>query len=229
MFWSLSNTQFRIINIFSDIFKDTPSMAETKSYSNYPRTIFGLKRSDHRAFLMPKVLSYYKKPLKKGASKKVLLCLLGKLEYEVSGKEHEVIHNWLTAKKYSEGRLCRNLNSARGIKNEPEHPSVGSDSDDDQPLFTQPLIECSACLQDLHHNNFPEQRITELCAHDPTTCKECVTRYVDTQIPILNWDQLQCPDCRVPLPYDVVKRWASSDAFEKYENPSLGNIARTIF
>jgi hypothetical protein len=73
MFWPLSNTQFRIINIFSDTFKDTPTMAETKSYSNYPRTIFGLERSDHRAFFMPKVLSYYKKTfeerrVKKGAS-----------------------------------------------------------------------------------------------------------------------------------------------------------------
>jgi hypothetical protein len=197
-------------------------MAETKNYSSYPRTVFGLKRSDHRAFLMPKVLQYYKKSLKKGASKNVLLGLLGKLEREVSGEEYEVIHKWLTAKRYSVGRLRRNLNSARGIKNELEDLGFDSDSDDDQPLFTRPLVECSACLQDLDQNNFPEQRITELCAHESATCKECITRYVDTQIPILNWDQLQCPDCQVPLPYDVVKQWASADAFERYEIASLG-------
>jgi hypothetical protein len=204
-------------------------MAEAKTYSSYPRSIFGLKRSDHRAFLMPKVLHYYKKPLKKGASKQLLLGLLGKLEREVSGEEYEVIHKWLTAKRYSEGRLRRNLNSARGIKNKPEDLGADSDLDDDQPLFTRPLLECSACLQDLDQNNFPEQRITELCAHDPTTCKECVTRYVDTQIPILNWDQLQCPDCHVPLPYDVVKQWASADAFERYEIASLRFVTSTTF
>jgi hypothetical protein len=168
---------------------------------------------------MPKILRYYQKRFHKKATKHGLLDLLLELEREVSRKEYEVIHQWLATKAtYSEDRLRRNLNTARGIKNEPEGPGFDLNSDDNRPLFTPPLVECSACLQDLEQSSFPEQRITELCAHNPITCKECLIRYLDTQIPILNWDQLQCPDCRVPLPYDVVQRWASADTFEKYEN-----------
>jgi hypothetical protein len=163
------------------------------------------------------------------AGKEGLLNFLEQLERKVTRDEYEVIQHWLwegKGKWYSEKRLHRRLNTSRGIENEPEGPGSDSDSgsDSDQSCSTRtssseqpPLVECSACLENLHRNSFPEKKITELCSHDPTTCKECLTRYLDTQIPILNWDQLQCPDCRVPLPYDVVKHWASADAFERYE------------
>jgi hypothetical protein len=212
-------------------------MARTKFYGVSSKAIFGLRRSQHRAFVMPKILKYYynvNKRLCKRKGKQGLLEILEQLERNVTREEYEVIQDWLRAKRYSEKRLHRRLNTSRGIENEPEGPD--SDTDDDQPSFTksnrskrQPLIECSACLENLDRNSFPEQKLTELCSHDPTTCEDCLTRYLDTQIPILNWDQLQCPDCRVPLPYDAVKRWASPEAFEKYESPSLGNVTSTFF
>jgi hypothetical protein len=145
-------------------------MARAKSYRNCRKTIFGLKCSQHRAFVMPKILSYHRKVDKrswKKAGKEGLLNFLEQLERKVTRDEYEVIQDWLwegKGKWYSEKRLHRRLNTSRGIENEPEGP--GSDSDSDQSCSTRtgsseqpPLVECSACLENLHRTAFLRRRL----------------------------------------------------------------------
>jgi len=79
-----------------------------------------------------------------------------------------------------------------------------------------PFRDCCVCMNSLDHSNFPPQKITASCNHSPTVCLSCLTQSIDSQIPDVAWDQVKCPECSEPLPYDVVKAWASEDFFERY-------------
>lgn len=76
--------------------------------------------------------------------------------------------------------------------------------------------DCCVCMDSLSHSNFPQQKITATCNHSPTVCLGCLTQSINSQIPDVAWDQVKCPECSEPLPFDVVKTWASEEFFERY-------------
>ncbi len=79
-----------------------------------------------------------------------------------------------------------------------------------------PPAECCVCMDTLVAELFPQQKITQICNHDPKVCQKCLSQSIDTQIPDVAWDQVKCPECPETLPYAVVKGWASPAAFERY-------------
>ncbi|KAE8453578.1 hypothetical protein EG329_010439 [Mollisiaceae sp. DMI_Dod_QoI] len=191
----------------------------TKRYPGFPKRIFGLKCSQHRAFKMQDILKYYQKRVGARASKERLLNLLVALEEQVSKEEAEGIQEWLESDSGSAASLRFILADARDVKVEPKRepsPEVPS------------LRECCVCAEDLPESSFPEQKITSTSNHEPTTCRTCLSTTLATQIPDVAWDQVKCPECPEALPYDVVKTWASADAFEIYDKKSLLAAFRTM-
>lgn len=132
------------------------------------------------------VLGYYKKHFPEKATKYQLLRLLVRLESEVTHSEGAAVGQYLDGvwSLKSEHALIAHLNNLRGIL---------------------PPVECCVCMDTLGAELFPQQKITQLCNHDPTVCQNCLSQSIDTQIPDVAWDQVKCPECPETLPYDVVK------------------------
>jgi hypothetical protein len=180
-----------------------------KRYEEFPKRIFRLKCSQHRAFKMRDVLSYYNKRFGQKATKERLLKLLVKLEGEVNDAEHSAIHQCLSSESTT-NHVRKLLNVARGVAAE-------QGDGNKLPPPPAPQVDCCVCMESLNAENFPEQKITALCSHEPTVCRTCLTQSLDSQIPDVAWDQVRCPECPETLPYDVVKDWASPEAFERYQ------------
>jgi hypothetical protein len=145
---------------------------------------------------MSNVLGYYKKQFRHKATKYQLLRLFFKLEADITDAERAAVHQWLSEHCTADHAdvLIKQLNDLRGILSP---------------------IDCCVCMDSLDARLFPQQRITSLCNHEPTVCRSCLTQSIDSQIPDVAWDQVKCPECPEALPYDVVKEWASKDAFER--------------
>ena len=83
------------------------------------------------------------------------------------------------------------------------------------------LRECSICLEDYPGDEFLHVPLTTGCSHKLKVCRKCVSMSIDVQIPDVTWDQIKCPECPSKLSYDVVKRYASFDAFLMHVTHSL--------
>lgn len=179
-------------------------VSAAKRYAAHPKSIFGLKCSQHRAFKMTIVLKYYQKSCGAKAPKQRMLTFMAALEKEVTSEESDIISEWLQGMRPApllEERLEERLNDCRGIDD-------GSKKQ-----------ECSVCLESFRSREFPKQKLSVACQHESTVCGGCVTQSLDTQIPDVSWDNVTCPECPEALGYDAIQKWASADAFEKYNSP----------
>ncbi|CZR51821.1 related to RING finger protein Dorfin [Phialocephala subalpina] len=199
----------------------------SRRYAAFPKRIFGLYCSQHRAFNMQHIIQYYQKRVGARATKERLLNVLMSLEKQVSKAEAEGIQEWLESKDPTPASLRFILDDVKDgkvkVKAEVKveikrEPSLELRSPSPPPPRTK---ECCVCAEDLPESSFPEQKITSTCNHEATTCRDCVSATIATQIPELAWDQLHCPECPETLPYDVVKTWASAESFELYDKKSL--------
>jgi len=184
---------------------------------------------------MRDILGRYNKRFGQRASKERLLGLLVDLEGEVSTREGVAISSWLDNQflstntlrnliddVHSEAEVDETLNEALYF------PSPDEPAEDNYPIL--PLqADCSICMETLAVEEFPEQTTTELCSHDLTVCRSCLTHSIDSQIPDVAWDQIQCPECTESLPYDVVKTWASPEAFQRHNQISRTSTNITDF
>ncbi|KAK0109694.1 hypothetical protein ONS95_002373 [Cadophora gregata] len=167
-----------------------------KKYLQFPKTVFGLRCSQHRAKKMCHVFRYYKGRGHSGATKEKLLEILVELEDELPNQEVEIVKSWLEADR-SVGALGDQLDVARG---------------------RYPGAECCVCTDSFPQHRFPN--VTSTCDHGPTVCEDCIKQSVNTQIMQVAWDKIKCPECSEALQYDVVKKWASKKSFEKYDENS---------
>jgi hypothetical protein len=189
-------------------------MARANLYQDLPKTIFGLKCSQHRAFKMRSLLRHFKKRFRLRATKRQLLGLLVILEGEVSNAEQAAIHKWLSIESSKYPLLMRLLHAAEiEAEQKAGHHVLKDELVDEDP---NQQADCCVCMNSWNIEDFPEQKITELCNHSPTVCRGCLIQSIDSQIPDVSWDQVRCPECPEPLPYNVVKIWASQEVFERY-------------
>lgn len=171
-----------------------------------------MRYSQHQTPKMRFILGYYKKNIPKRASKAVLFKLLKKLESEIEAVPAAAIEIWLKKGTQPAHELRVLLNMMYGVKNDPEERTISP---------PQVKLECSVCMESLDSESFPAQKITSLCKHNPTVCRDCLTQFLSAKIPDVAFDQVTCPECPGVLPYDVVKMWASEESFEQYELPVL--------
>jgi hypothetical protein len=182
-----------------------------------PKTLFGLKFSQHRCFLMRPVLKYYKKRL--GSCKGKQFEHLVSLKNELRTEEAQAIQQWFREQKLNSHpnyeKLYRTLGPLRRLR------GIKGVLDEKDPILktSSKLKECEVCLESVAEEDFPQQKITSSCAHELTVCNNCVTRSVDTQIQEVEGDHIECPQCDQNLAYEVVKQWASPRVFERRDIP----------
>lgn len=153
------------------------------------------------------LLNHFEKQFNKRATKMALFYQLRELEQELRAVPVAAIEDWLQDDTQTEADIAQLLDFMDG-KIE-LHELISQTPQ-------QPQAECCVCMEKLGIDNFPREAITQQCNHAPTVCRNCLTQSIDSQIPEKERDQIQCPECRETLPYDVVKEWTSPESFERY-------------
>lgn len=85
-------------------------------------------------------------------------------------------------------------------------------------------LECAVCTDTKPVTDFPRAAITKTCAHAPTTCTACVAASIRSDLSTKLWSEVRCPECRAPLDYDDVQRYADADSRERYQALSLRHL-----
>lgn len=85
--------------------------------------------------------------------------------------------------------------------------------------------ECSVCMDRLGANQFPRKSLTDSCIHHSNVCKTCITTSINAQIPDVFWDRIRCPECPSTLPYEVVKKYASAEAFTMFVTLLVSSVS----
>ena len=164
-------------------------------YEKLPAKIFALSYKQHRVNKIKKFLTYNKIKFNKKARKSNLLHRLAALEkiYQTE-EEQEAISYWLRT-----GRNAIELHSIIGEKRR----SIKRKRD------------CSVCMESLTGYQFPQKKLATTCVHEPSICLACLQESLLQQIEDKPWDQIACPECPERLAFEVVKEFATEDAFEK--------------
>lgn len=184
-------------------------------YAELPNTIFGLTSSQQRVLRIKELLSYYKVPFSKSATKVQLLRHLATLEDQFSDREQRYLSAWLRG-----GGLLSDLKATlRKAQALTKNITVVMESS----LLARELIvplsgeqECSVCLTTFTGDAFPRKRISTSCKHGSFTCLACLKQSLEIQVQENPWDHITCPECPAMIAYQGVKEFASPQAFERY-------------
>jgi hypothetical protein len=76
--------------------------------------------------------------------------------------------------------------------------------------------DCSVCGDEkIIRSEFPN-KITEKCRHEVHTCKECLQRWITSQLDSTSWDRIHCPECKLHLKHNDVQKYAEKEVFLRY-------------
>lgn len=174
------------------------------------------------------ILKYYGKDFRPRDRKSKLFAKLVTLEQEVSEAEASAIRTFISNRgrdTLDEIRARAKLfdGEAQGprIKNTPNEPMDEAVDDELEELRpTAEGKECSVCMDTFAGEEFAHI-LTASCGHESSVCNQCVAECIDTQIPDVIGDQVRCPECPQVLPYDTVKKFASSELFKRLVGVSI--------
>lgn len=76
--------------------------------------------------------------------------------------------------------------------------------------------DCIICTETKNVFQFPSKSITKSCTHPPTACKACISTSITTDLKTKSWRDIRCPECREPLQYDEVQKYADPESLERY-------------
>lgn len=80
------------------------------------------------------------------------------------------------------------------------------------------LTECVCCGDQKNTIlAFSPHPPTYSCEHPIQTCRECMQRWLASELAGKGWKSLHCPECREELDYEDVRRGASEETKEKYD------------
>lgn len=77
---------------------------------------------------------------------------------------------------------------------------------------------CTICVEDRQRDEFPTTPITAACTHPLTdVCKECIRRYIASELSRRGTAALTCPVCRQNLTHSDVRHHATREDFNRYD------------
>ncbi|PSS21918.1 hypothetical protein M430DRAFT_26458 [Amorphotheca resinae ATCC 22711] len=82
----------------------------------------------------------------------------------------------------------------------------------------EPQLECTVCMETMPTSSFPKDKMTPSCLHASSICNPCLATCVEMQIQTVQLETLSCPECKALLPAETVKRFMSTERFERYLN-----------
>lgn len=88
-------------------------------------------------------------------------------------------------------------------------------------------IECSICGDNKPAADFPKQ-ITEKCAHEVHTCRECLQSWIASNLESRAWNKISCSECKETLHHSDVQTHASTEIFQKYDQLATRAALNTI-
>lgn len=77
-------------------------------------------------------------------------------------------------------------------------------------------VQCSICIDDKTLGEMPT-KITRRCNHQPTVCRDCMEKWLKSEVGSGTWDRLKCPECAELLDHGDVKRAASEETFDRFD------------
>ncbi|KAL2017704.1 hypothetical protein VTK56DRAFT_1729 [Thermocarpiscus australiensis] len=86
---------------------------------------------------------------------------------------------------------------------------------------------CSVCMENKKISEMPI-RITQRCTHQPSCCRDCMKRWLESSVEAGNWESLKCPECSEILGHNDVKRYASKETFDRYDNLMLRRALKEL-
>ena len=96
----------------------------------------------------------------------------------------------------------------------PDHPVVSNQRLPAEPTTSKEKA-CIICTDTKPIAAFPRLAVTATCTHSPTTCLECVATSISSDLRTKLWNDIRCPECREPLRYDDVQRYADPETRER--------------
>jgi hypothetical protein len=101
---------------------------------------------------------------------------------------------------------------------------IFSGSDISRPVISPspPLKICMTCMDDYDQDGFPARKITNRCNHWPSTCTNCLARWIESCLQYNGGNMIDCPDdgCEEELEYEDVREFANAKTFRRYRSPS---------
>ncbi|KAI1759125.1 hypothetical protein GGR53DRAFT_514610 [Hypoxylon sp. FL1150] len=74
---------------------------------------------------------------------------------------------------------------------------------------------CTVCFEQKPQADFLGTKSPTNCIHEPSTCLQCLTSYINSQIGEATVGLISCPECEEPLDYDTIRLLASRDLFNQ--------------
>ncbi|KAF6833719.1 ring finger domain-containing protein [Colletotrichum musicola] len=81
--------------------------------------------------------------------------------------------------------------------------------------------ECPICAEMRDPSEFPRLSITLRCTHPPESCLQCLQMSIKSDLNSKMWTEIQCPECREPLEYVDIQKYADEETFARYEALAL--------
>jgi len=91
------------------------------------------------------------------------------------------------------------------------------------------MKECVVCTETLPaETHFSPHALSLGCDHEPSTCSECVAKSIASDLETKMWYEVRCPECRAPMEYQDVERYADRETFRRYESHSANTTLTTL-
>ncbi|TIC96986.1 E3 ubiquitin-protein ligase RNF19B [Colletotrichum higginsianum] len=81
--------------------------------------------------------------------------------------------------------------------------------------------ECPICAETRDPASFPVLSVTPTCTHPPEACLDCLQTSIRSDLNSKLWTEIRCPECREPLEYVDIQKYADEETFARYEALAL--------
>ncbi|KAF3931204.1 hypothetical protein ABW19_dt0207121 [Dactylella cylindrospora] len=81
---------------------------------------------------------------------------------------------------------------------------------------------CCICFEEVERRLQPQGKIAPGCNHtESMCCLDCLAEMMDSNVRNAMWGDIKCPECQAAIDTDGVKRFASEEAYIKFEKFQL--------
>lgn len=88
--------------------------------------------------------------------------------------------------------------------------------------------ECIVCGESKEPLEFPATAPTSSCAHPSNTCSKCLQSWMASEFDTKGCDGIKCPECPETLDYNDIRKAASPQTFDAYDQMSTRNVLSNL-
>lgn len=85
-----------------------------------------------------------------------------------------------------------------------------------QRISRGPLpTSCMICTEEFGKDIIPPPWVSLACQHSPSVCFACMQKCIRSDLESKIWNQIKCPECKILLIYEDIKRLADPETFTR--------------